>query len=459
MMMHRQMLSLKPRVPDFKELLGKVREVIFHRDLAKLAAVVETTDDEHIEHLLDTLPLKEKRRLFLALPPDRRARVLEHLSAYTSCAVLAAMPKDAVAAMIAAAESDYAVDIIQMLDERMRLSVMADLRAADPRGLLPLLGFDAETAGGLMKTELVKFRRTASVDDVRRTLVAGNHGKTKSTQAIYVVDDNDILVGVVPVIHLVAVPATSMLSDVMSAPTVTVPAVLGQGEVAKLFDEYNATELPVVGPRGRLIGRITADEIFEVMEREYAEDIARLTGVPEDDHITDPILLTFRRRLPWLVVNLGTAILAAWVVSLFQGTIQRVVILAAYMPIIAGMGGNAATQTLGVAVRAIALGELHHLNVVRALVKEIAAGTLNGLANGLIMAVVAYVWNHDIRLSLVMVIAMTSNLFVAGLGGIAVPVIMKSLRVDPALASTVFVTTMTDVCGFFVFLGLASIML
>ncbi|MBI4457523.1 magnesium transporter [Candidatus Uhrbacteria bacterium] len=451
-------MSLKPRVPDFKELLRKVRETLFRREDAKLGSLVEMTGDEEMSHLLDTLPLKEKRRLFLALPPERRVRVLEHLSAYGSGVILAALPKDAVAVMIAAAESDDAVDIIQMLDDPMRSRVIADLRVADPRGLLPLLGFDAETAGGLMQTELAKFKPQAAIEEVRRSLAPGG-GKPKKTQAVYVVDDNDALVGVVPLIHLISVPATATLQEVMTAPSVTVPATLRQAEVAQLFDDHNATELPVVGPRGRLLGRITADDIFEVMESEYAEDIARLTGVPEDDRITDPVFVTVRRRLPWLVVNLGTAVLASFVVGLFQATIAEVVILAAIMPIIAGMGGNAATQTLGVAVRAIALGELHHLNTRRAVARQVAAGTINGLVTGLIMAGLALAWTGKKDLAGVIAVAMTVNLFIAGLGGAAVPIILKRFKIDPALASSVFVTTMTDCCGFFVFLGLASVVL
>lgn len=260
-------------------------------------------------------------------------------------------------------------------------------------------------------------------------------------------------------LKLLQAAVSATLSEVMHAAPPSVPASMDQEEVAQLFDERDAVELPVVGPKGKLIGIITADDIFEVMEKEYAEDISRLVGVDEDDHVSDPVLRTVRRRLPWLIVNLGTAILAASVVTLFQGTIQKVVILAAYMPIIAGMGGNAATQTLGVVIRGMALGELHELNTARTIASQIAAGTLNGLANGPIMAVIAYLWTRNLALAAVILVAMTANLFIAGFGGAVVPVIMKALRIDPALASIVFVTTLTDVCGFFVFLGLASVFL
>jgi magnesium transporter len=306
-----------------------------------------------------------------------------------------------------------------------------------------------------MQTELHRFVSTKTVEEVRKAIAAGN-GKPRSN-IVYVVDQADALIGTLPLLHLLSLAGTSRLSEVMNTTFVALPATLEQSEVIKAFDEHNAVELPVTSAKGRLLGRITADDVFEVMEKEYAADLAGLAGVGEDDSITDPILLTVRRRLPWLVVNLATAVLAAWVVSRFQDTIQRFVILAAYMPIIAGMGGNAATQTLGVAIRAIALGELHHLNTIRSILKEIAAGALNGFANGLLMAALAMVWTGSLKLAVIIVIALTVNLFVAGLGGVAVPIAMRKMGIDPARSATVFVTTLTDVCGFFVFLGLATI--
>jgi magnesium transporter len=276
---------------------------------------------------------------------------------------------------------------------------------------------------------------------------------------VYVVDAADVLVGTLPLVRLIQAEPTAKLSEIMNAHYASVAPDVDQEEVVKVFDQHDALEVPVVGPKGRVLGIITADDVFDVMEEEYVEDISRLVGVDEDDHISDPIMTTVRRRLPWLVVNLATAILAASVVGLFEDVIGRIVVLAAFMPIVAGMGGNAATQTLGVVIRAMALGEMHKLNTWIAIWKQVAAGTLNGLANGIIMGVIAYAWTRSLPLALVMLVAMTVNLFVAGLGGVVVPVILRSLKIDPALAATVFVTTMTDVCGFFVFLGLAKLFL
>ena len=412
--------------------------------------------DDELVHTIDSVTAAQKRRIFRALAPARQGLILEKLSDYSQEVIVPALSLEELRAMIDVMESDDAVDIIQLLPEAQRGKVLTDLRKSDPHELLPLLVFGEETAGGLMKTEFLQLSSSANVDDARR-LISKEAGA--KTHQLYLVDAGGALVGTLSLVRLIQALPDALLGDLMTMHVMSVPPTMDQENVAMLFDEYNAIEVPVVGSKGKVLGVITADDIFEVMEKEYAEDISRLAGVDEDDHITDPVHLTVRRRLPWLVVNLATAILAAWVVTLFQGTIQRVVILAAYMPIIAGMGGNAATQTLGVVIRAIALGELQHLNTLRAIVKEVLAGTLNGFVNGVIMGTIAYLWSGNLHLALVILAAMTVNLFVAGFGGVAIPVIMKWFRVDPALASTVFVTTLTDVCGFFVFLGLASIFL
>jgi len=442
---------------SFREFGTRVSDVLLRRNDAALRDLVAKAGDEELGQLIDTMAADEKVRTFRQLPVERRARVMDKLSEYSQETVLPSLKKEELQAMIGAAETDDAVDIIQLLDDAARAKVVADLRRHDANGLLPLLAYGEETAGGLMKTELAKFRSSATVEEVRRQL-ASAPARRVSLQ-IYVVDDQDALVGTVAPLKLLQAPVAAQLVEIMQPAPSALPSTMDQEVVAQQFDEQNAIELPVVGPKGKLIGVITADDVFEVMEKEFSEDISRLAGVDEDDHVSDPVLRTVGRRLPWLIVNLGTAILAASVVSLFQDTIQKVVILAAYMPIIAGMGGNAATQTLGVVIRGMALGELHELNTRRTIVAQIAAGTLNGLANGLIMAVVAYAWTANLTLALVILVAMTVNLFIAGFGGAVVPIVLKTMRIDPALASAVFVTTLTDVCGFFVFLGLATIYL
>jgi len=437
-------------------MFKRVSEMLVGKQDNLLLGLLASTPDDELVHVIDGTAAADKLRVFRALPPDRRGRIIDKISDHSRESVLPLLTFEELRVMIDAMESDDAVDIIQFLSDPQRAKIISDLRKHDPKGLLPLLVFGPETAGGLMKTEFMRLRSTLTVEEARRALGGAASHKNKSHQ-IYVSDEKEVLLGTLSPMRLLQSASDARVADFMNITFPSVQPTMEQALVAQEFDEHNAIEIPVIGPKGKVLGVITADDIFEVMEKEYAQDISRLAGINEDDRITDPVLLTVRRRLPWLVVNLATAILAAWVVTLFQGTIQRIVILAAYMPIIAGMGGNAATQTLGVVIRAIALGELQHLNTWRAVTKEVLAGTANGFASGLIMARIALAWTRNWTLALVILIAMTVNLFIAGLGGVVVPVVMKWLKIDPALASTVFVTTLTDCCGFFVFLGLASL--
>jgi magnesium transporter len=232
-----------------------------------------------------------------------------------------------------------------------------------------------------------------------------------------------------------------------------------QEEVARQVASYNLLAIPVVDEESKLVGVITVDDVIDVIKDEATEDIYRLAGVATDERVFTPPLESLRKRLPWLAVNLVTAFIAASVVSLFQGTIGKVVALAVFMPIVAGMGGNAATQTLTVVVRGLALGELSWANSRKALLKESAVGIGNGLALGVLAALVAWMMRGDIVLGGVLALAMVINLFVAATAGTLIPLGLRALRVDPALASSVFITTLTDVAGFASFLGLATVFL
>jgi magnesium transporter len=443
---------------SLKEVAGRLGDVLFRHDDAVLRELLQKTGDDEVVHIIDSLAPPEKRRTFRTLPVDRRSRIINKVSDYSDEVILPALSQAELRAMLDVAESDDAVDIIQLLEEQRRDKVIEDLRKSDPKGLLPLLVFGEETAGGLMKTEVLKFAHAKKVDEVRRHLASTPPGKPRSHQ-IYVVDETGVLVGTLSLMRLLQSPADATLKEVAYPPPAVLPATMDQEEVAKLFDEHNAIELPVVGHRGQLLGCITADDIFEVMEEEFAEDVSRMAGVHEDAHITDPAAVAVRRRIPWLTLNLGTALVAASVVGLFEDTIARVAILAAFMPVVAGLGGNAAQQTLGLTIRAIAFGELHHLNRIKAIVKEMVVGAANGLLTGAVMAAVVYFWTKNPTLAAVMAAAMTANMLVAGFVGVLIPLVLKSLKIDPAIASTVFVTATTDVCGFFAFLGMASLFL
>jgi magnesium transporter len=276
---------------------------------------------------------------------------------------------------------------------------------------------------------------------------------------LYVVDVRRHLVGVVSLRRLLLVPPDTPLKRIMTTDVISVRADMDQEEVARIVASYNILAIPVVDEENKLVGVITVDDVIDVIKDEATEDVYRLAGVASDDRVFTRPIDSLRRRLPWLIVNLATAFLAATVVALFEPTIDRVTALAIFMPIVAGMGGNAATQTLAVIVRGIALGELTWGNSRKALMKEVLVGLGNGVATGLVAAAIAWVTRGNAVLGMILGMAMIINMFVAAAAGTLIPLALRAIKVDPALASSVFITTLTDVFGFLSFLGLGTIFL
>jgi magnesium transporter len=276
---------------------------------------------------------------------------------------------------------------------------------------------------------------------------------------LYVIDVRRHLVGVVSLRRLLLVSPDTPLKRIMTTDLISVRADMDQEEVARQVASYNLLAIPVVDEENKLVGVITVDDVIDVIKDEATEDVYRLAGVTGDDRVFTSAWDSLRKRLPWLIVNLATAFLAASVVALFSKTIDKVVALAVFMPVVAGMGGNAATQTLTVIVRGIALGELTWGNSRKALFKEAAVGIGNGIACGLVGAVVVWLFSGDRMLAGILAMAMVINMFVAATAGTVIPLALRAMKVDPALASAVFITTLTDVFGFFSFLGLATLML
>jgi magnesium transporter len=276
---------------------------------------------------------------------------------------------------------------------------------------------------------------------------------------LYVVDDHDHLVGVVPLHRLVTAEPTTPIRAIRTEDVESVTVDRDQEEVARLVERYNVLEVPVVDADRRLLGRISVDDVIDVIHEEATEDIQRLGGVAGDETVLDPPRRVFSKRLVWRLVNLGTAVLAASVIGLFEGSIQSLATLAVFMPIVASMGGIGTTQTATVVVRGIALGEMTRHVLTRVITKELWLGFTTGVANGLILAVIAYLWKGQILLSLILGVALVFNMLVAAVVGTLVPMALRAFRIDPAIASSVIITTFTDVCGFFSFLGLATLMM
>jgi magnesium transporter len=403
----------------------------------------------------------------LAALDDRdRLTVVQALPPELSGQALVEMPEASLAeGTLTALAPERAAEIVEGLEDDDAADILGDLPRADQERILStlehradvkrLLRYGQKTAGGRMTTHVVTVRDTATVgealEDIRR------QAETVSEfYQVFVLDREGRLVGVLPFKDLVISRPERKVREFMAPADVSVRPEADQEEVARLLGRYNLPSLPVVDDRGRLLGRITFDDVIDVVEDESTEDLLRFGGVSAGEALAATWREAVRSRLPWLYLNLLTAFLAGGVVYLFQGTVQRTVALAVWMPIIAGMGGNAGTQALAVTVRRLALGLIPTHLFLRVVGKEVAVGIVNGLAIGAVVWLVAVAMGDQGRLGLVVFLAMAGNLLVAGFAGGFIPVVLERYRIDPAIASSIFVTTFTDVCGFLLLLGLAG---
>ncbi len=402
----------------------------------------------------------ERLALLNRIPEEMRGDVLLELPEGMQEDLLARLAPSEIEEVVEHLDSDDATDILQAVDRDVADEVIERLEPEDRREIEPLLAHDEESAGGLMQAELFKVRHDWEISKVLEVLRRFGH-EIENLNYVYVVDDDDRLTGVIPLHKLLFCGPDQMVSEVAAADFPRVHAGQDQEEVAHIFEQYDVLALPVVNDEGVLVGRITADDILDVVQEEATEDMYRLAALSDQDDLSEPVGITAWRRGIWLAVNLATAILASIVIAQFAGTISRVVALAVLMPIVASMGGIAGTQTLTVIVRGIALGRVAFRTARRALIKEILVSLVTGLGFACVAGLIAAIWFPalGIKLGLVMAAAMLINLLAAGLSGALIPITMQRLHIDPALASGTILTTVTDVIGFFAFLGLATVFL
>ena len=408
--------------------------------------------------LLDAIEEPEVRaRLFAHLETPQAAAVLSLLNDQAREDLLDTLPESRLRAIVTALESDDAADLLAELPrekvERLLQSIPGRL-SADVR---TLMRYDEESAGGIMQREFVALPADVTVDRAIDT-VRRRAADVPDIHNIFVVDEDQHLIGVLPIRLLILANPRTPLRNLMQTDPVAAHTGMDQEEVAALFSKYDLLSLPVVDGGGRLVGRITVDDVVDVIEEEASEDIYRLAGLGNEASVHESVADSVRRRLPWLIINLGTCFLSAGVVALFEGTIRQTAIAAAFMTMVAGSGGNAGVQTLAVVVRGLALGELTFLNARRVILKELVAGALNGLALGVVAAVAAYYWKGMPLIGLIVCAAILGNLVIAALVGVLIPLGLKWVGIDPAVASAVVLTTFTDCCGFFFFLGLLALL-
>lgn len=446
-------------------LLERIRELIEGEEHRELHALLLPFHPSDLADLMEELDDEERRQVLIALAsePALAAETLAEMEWDEHPEdSLAALEPHQIASLVAQLSDDDAADIIGELNQEDQNRVLAALPLLDAGEIRDLLRYDEETAGGLMTTELVavdgNLDARQAIEEVRRQ--AQQIGEFYN---IFVIDENRRLQGTLPLQALVTAPAGARIVDLVEPVVVSVGPEVDQEEVGRILSRYNLVAVPVVDTIGRLLGRITFDDVIDVIEAETTEDILRFGGVSEEEEVRGGWVDAVRSRLPWLLVNLVTAGAAATVVVYFEAAIERLTLLAALMPVIAGMGGNTGTQALAVTIRRLALSRESAGRRWTVVGKELLVGVINGLAIGIVAAgvtvLLAHYMGETLLLGAVVLLAMWMNLVVAGFAGAFVPIVLERVGVDPAVASSIFVTTFTDMVGFLLLLGLASWML
>jgi magnesium transporter len=428
---------------------------------SNLVNLLQKQHPADLAQLFSELPAKDRQSAF-SLLVERNSRLameaLSELGPEAGAALLADRSAEEIVRLTQELPSDDAAAIIDYLPEELSAAVLELIQKRPAGGDVgELLDYPEQTAGRIMNPKVFALAEDMTAGEAIIALQGSRD--VEVVFYLYVIDNRRHLVGVVSLRRLLLVPPSTPLKRIMTTDIISVRVDMDQEEVARQVASYNLLAIPVVDEENKLVGVITVDDVIDVIKDEATEDVYRLAGVAGDDRVFTRPLESLRKRVPWLQVNLVTAFIAASVVALFETTIEKVTALAVFMPVVAGMGGNAATQTLTVIVRGIALGELTWANSRQALLKEAAVGVGNGIACGLVAAVVVSVWKGDWILGIIIGAAMIINMFVAAIAGTLIPLSLRAMKVDPALASSVFITTLTDVFGFFSFLGLATVFL
>jgi magnesium transporter len=439
------------------DFLHAVSTALDEGDAGKVRELTLKLHEADLADLIQLLRPEQRRLLITTLGDDFKAGALPELDEAVRDQVLEAMPAEQVAEALQQLDSDEAVYLIEDLDKEEQSDILAQLPSFERAALERSLEYPEDSAGRIMQTDLIAVPPFWSVGQTIDYMSEADDLPDRFYE-VFVVDPAYHLIGSVALNRLLRSKRMASVESITDQDIHPIEAEADQEQVAREFERYNLTSAPVVDADRRLVGVITADDIVEVVQEEAQEDILRLGGVGGES-VSDPVLQTTKHRFLWLFVNLGTAILASWVISLFDATIQQMVALAVLMPIVASMGGNAGTQTMTVAVRALATQELGPINALRVIGRETAVGLLNGLLFAVIMGAIAFYWFGSGMLGLVIGAAMTINLLVAALAGILIPLGLYAVRLDPAIASGVFVTMCTDCVGFFAFLGLAAMWL
>ncbi len=443
------------------DVMGKsVRKLLRRSAYRHLTNLLSKLRPGDISSIMLELNEREQASVFSILVQlDRQlaAETLKILGVDPGLDLLKQISREEIGKVLQKLETDSATVFISALPEELAQEILEQMGVEESTEVQQLLLYDEETAGRIMTPHVFSLCEDLSVSEAIHTIQTAQ--ELEVVFYLYVVDERNHLVGVASLRELLSVAPSTPLKKIMTTDVISVTTETDQEEVAREVALYDLLAIPVVDHENKLVGTITVDDIIDVIEEEATEDIFHLAGIEASDHIHTPPLTSVRKRLPWLVVNLGAALLAATVVAFYEPTIARFSFLAVFLPVVAGMGGNSGTQSLTVIVRGLALGEVSWASGKSILQKELLVGISNGIVTGILAGVVAYLWKGSYILGLILGGAMTINVALAGVVGTLIPLILKRLKIDPAIASGIFVTTFTDAVGFLSFLGLATFFL
>ncbi|GMG86594.1 magnesium transporter [Biformimicrobium ophioploci] len=417
--------------------------------------MLRTLSPQSIAHLVESSPPHIRRVLWSLIDEDVDGEVLQELSDEVQAQILEGMDTETMVSLVEGLDPDDVADILQQLPDRVMAEVLSAMSDTDRARVEGVLAYDEDTAGGLMNTDVISVRPNLTLDTVLRYL-RRHEDLPDSLDALTVVNRKDEFIGLLPIKRLLTGNPGATVRELMQTDIEPIPADMSDTDVARLFAKYDWVSAPVVDAGGHLLGRITIDDVVDVIREDADHSLMSLAGLDEEEDTFAPVMRAAPRRAVWLGINLMTALLASFVIGQFQETIDKVVALAVLMPIVASMGGVAGSQTLTVVIRGMALGQIGRNNLSWLLSRELGSSMLNSLIWATVIGAIVAWWFNDITIAFIIAAAMIINLLTAAFAGAVLPVFLKAMRIDPALAGGVALTTVTDVVGFLSFLGLAT---
>ena len=445
---------------EYRDVLQSLLDIIHSEDedQEQIEDFLEEMHPQEIAHLLESQPASDRQIVWEHVPADSEGEILVHLADDVRSAIIDKMDAEQLVAATESLDTDDLADLLPEMPRDIVQEILLSMEQQERERLHSVLSYSEDSAGGLMDLDMVTVRADTSLDVVLRYL-RRRGSIPESTDSLFVVDRDGRFQGLLPLTVILTSDAEMSVSEVMEHDVIGIPVDMPARDVANLFERRDLITAPVIAEDGQLLGRITIDDVVDVIREEADHSLMSMAGLNEEEDMFAPVMTSTRRRSIWLAINLITALLASWVIGLFEGTIEQLVALAVLMPVVASMGGIAGSQTLTLVIRGMALGKINPSNARTIFRKELGVGIWNGLIWAVVIASVAGIWFENFALSLIIAAAIVVNLIMAAISGAVIPLILKRLGIDPALSGSVILTTVTDVVGFFAFLGLATLFL